>query len=200
MKRVKFFLPTLLLSLAFAAQGFAYSFVSLYTNPFVDPSYDFGTSTTGYVEYTAVMTGAVPPGDTFTGLELFFGGVFSPPFSPIFKSAVFDISGFVSNPGGWSLTSFSDGVLKIGGSGLSVGQAVVFRVTYELFNPAGAGPLGWSSADPWSQNFAANSALGNSSPGSAQLVPEPGTVLLLGSGLFGLGLVKRFRQRRKMQA
>jgi hypothetical protein len=196
---MKLILPALLLSLALTSQAFAYSFVTVYTNPFADPSYNFATSTSGFVEYTARVTGAVPPNDTFTALELFFGGPYSPPLSPIFKSATF--SGFVSNPGGWNVDSnydpTTDGVLRIGGSGLSVGQSIVFRVTYELFNPAGAGPLGFSSSSPWSQNFTAFSASGAASPGSAHMTPEPGTIMLLGSGLASLGLVKRYRQRRK---
>ncbi|MFQ5753372.1 MAG: PEP-CTERM sorting domain-containing protein [bacterium] len=194
MKRL--ILLALALTFIFPSQSLSLTFVSVSANPFADPTYIFSTSTSGFVEYTATVTGALPPTDSFTSLELFFGGSFSPPFSPIFTSATF--GSILSDPTGtWGLTSFSGGILKIGGSGLTVGQSVKFKVSYTLSNPAGAGPLGWASVSPWSQNFSAFSSSGGVSPGSSGLAPEPGTLILLGSGLVGFGIAAQIRRRKK---
>jgi hypothetical protein len=56
----------------------------------------------------------------------------------------------------------------------------------------GSDPIG-----PWSDVYAANYDLSFSADLSGTAVPEPGSIVLLGSGLIGLGAIK-FRRRGRL--
>lgn len=197
MKRLTSLCLSIVFVLTLVSTGFSLTLVGLTANPFVDPSYT-ANSTSGFVDYTAFLittNPAVPNPAPFNFLQLQF-------FDPIFSS--FSFTGIVSAPGSWS-GSFIGPLLQLSGTPAGAGTSVTFRVNYTLkqgaFDPTlinGLSP--WSSFSPWSQNFLAIGTDGSFAAGSGQLVPEPTTLLLLGSGLFGFGLAGRILKKYKKTA
>ncbi len=157
--------------------------IDVVANPFVDPSYNFYTSTSGQVQYMIT--------------NLSSSTVVLDVFQLKFESAVFAAfsavtPGFTSS-GEWLMAS---------GLGLAPGSSILLTVNYTLNAPAPM--LTWSEGGPWQQSFTGYWADWSTIPptlaldgGSSALTPEPTTLLLLGSGLLGLGWRAR---RRKAKA
>jgi hypothetical protein len=191
-----------------ARDASAYLNIYALANPWVNPGgYNPNTTTSGVVEYTVYHEANSNEGLSYFDLK-FDGSVFSS----------FALTGAKINGSAVSLSFFDvftdlvsfDGIQYTTGGypGLPVGSVMTLTFNYSLLGPANS--LYWPDGDghPWAQSFTGlgqqyNPLLppfrnvGHWDGGSTGLAPEPGTLMLLGSGLASLGVVKRYRQRRK---
>jgi len=189
-----------------ARDASAYLNIYALANPWIAGGYDPLSTTSGQVEYSVFHEANSTEGLSFFWLK-FDASVFSS----------FALTGAKIN--GTSLTasqlsSYFD-VLDLGDSfefttfsfpGLPVGSVMSLTFDYSLLAPAMN--LDWPEDDVggqmWAQSFGGHgthwsyfSTIGHEDGGSTGLAPEPGTLMLLGTGLASLGAVKRYRQRRK---
>lgn len=170
----------------------AFAILNIYANanPFVTPGYDLNTTTSGTVEYTVYHEAGSTNALNYFELK-FDTSIFS---SFMVMSAVIDGTtsvGFSQDP----LYAFSSSAFSMG-----TGSSMVISVAYTLLG--GASTLSWPEGSPWGQSFYGSSgggARGLYDYGSTDLAPEPGTIMLLGSGLLGLGLVRRYLRRFQKQ-
>jgi len=184
-----------------ASQSWAQTLnVSVTANPFVTPGYSLDATTSGTVEYIISNTGGV--GDhSINQFSLTFSG-----FNFNLLPANFIFNGATIN--GIAVTGLAiSGNAISAGTGtfapvINPGESMILSVDYTLQGPAST--TVWSGGAPWRQDFEAGlvDALGNNEAftnGVTAVTPEPGTFILLGSSLAGLGLFGAAR-RKKMQA
>lgn len=168
----------------------AFALLNIYTtaNPFITPGYNINTTSSGIVEYTVYHEAGSTNALNFYQLR--------------FDTAVFSSFSFISALiNGTTSVGFSSAGDLLGASSFSLapGASLVIRVAYAFVGGVGASALTWPEGQTWAQSYAGLSF----SPGfaidggSSELAPEPGTILLLGSGLLGLGLAKRYLRRSK---
>ncbi len=191
MKAKPFLLAIAVLFTIGAGDASAILNIAVNANPYIG-GYDPYTSISGTVEYRVTHEGL--SNEALSFLQLQFDSSIFTSFSLV--SALLDGTTNVSG-------SFSSSGDKLRGLGLSMapGSSLVLRVSYSLAGPAASlfWPESWPGGLPeWSQGWVAASSGFSFDGGSTGLAPEPGTVLLLGTGLLSLGIVNRIRQRRKM--
>ncbi|MGH7492067.1 MAG: PEP-CTERM sorting domain-containing protein [bacterium] len=209
MKTKLFSLLAIALLTSSARDASAYLNIYALANPWINPGgYDLHSTTAGVVEYTIYHEANSNEALSYFDLK-FDGSVFSS----------FGLTGAAINGSALSLSHFDvftdavsfDGIEYTNGGfqGLALGSVMTLTFNYSLHGPASS--LYWPDGDgpsPWAQSFTGlgehyNPALrpfmnvGHQDGGSTGLTPEPGTLMLLGSGLASLGFARRYRLRRK---
>lgn len=159
--------------------------------------YNPSSTTSGTATYTFSNVDNPITDFRLTGLSLAFEG-------DVFNLNATSVASF---PAGWNLTTYGIGnyyewefaYVGVGLPGIPEGEALTFTVNYVLLGLPGT--LSWDEGGAWEQAFGV--ALNNFPipvpGGSTSPTPEPTSILLLGSGLAGLGLLgrRRFRARSK---
>jgi hypothetical protein len=121
-----------------------------------------------------------------------------------FESDIFDLSGYsltATDPNNWGTSSSTVGdFLYLGfaaGTKLDAGERFAFTLDDVIIqNAALTDPSFWNEGQVWAQPWVALGTHHAFDGGSTSPVPEPGTVVLLGSGLLGMVAWGR----RRMQA
>jgi hypothetical protein len=148
---------------------------------------------------------------TFSQIDYFFtvatadSGAQMNSLSLRFDAAVFSSPGTILsiNPNDWgtsTVTSSSGNFFHIvsAGTTLGAGSKLLFSVTNAIINnQALTDPSLWPSGMIWGQPWSATDTLGGGDGGTTAPVPEPATLLLLGSGLASLGLLGRRRSKKR---
>lgn len=162
-----------------------------FVNPYVGTDIDNGDGTVTFTEllYTFNVTSA-EPGVELSSLALEF------------ESDVFVDPGLISdiNPADWTTTLFpslsgSTYQIATAGTTLAAGDMLSFRMLNVVMYEAALtdGTL-WQEGQVWGQSWTAGDTSGfffGGDGGSTALNPEPGSLLLFGSGLTALGLLGR---------
>jgi len=172
--------------------------IEAFSNPDYATIFDVGSGySTIDVDYIMNVV-AGPPGFGVNYVELSFE-------EDVFSS-INSIS--VASPGSWSiLGSYSAGGVTFEMSGgpsgdLEVGDSLMIasNVTIlhdAIYNASGSG-FSWNEGGAWQQSIGGTSVPGGFVAGSTSPVPEPGTMILLGSGLVGLAFYGRRRKKAQM--
>ena len=178
-----------------------YTEVEGFVNPYVGTVVDDGTYTTfGEVQYTFNVTKASYWNDYVLTPDPYLGPDPNPlaamdGISLEFNSNTFQSFGAVLpgyTPPDWTFFPASTYEIGISGSTLGLGGQLQFSVKdVVVLNEALIDPDLWQEDAIWGQSWLSTDTLGGGDGGSTALVPEPGTLILFGSGLVGLFYVRR---------
>lgn len=150
-----------------------------------------GTSTLSGVEYTFyVDTADLNAKMDYLSLE-FENDVFTNVFNFTFV-----------NPTNWmdlQLTSSGSSIYEITNAGdtIGVGEYLQFTVDVTMYNTAFTDSSLWDEGQVWGQSWLSGDTLGGGDGGSTSPVPEPSTILLVGTGLLGMIAFGRKRFNKK---
>lgn len=151
-----------------------------------------GTSTISQVDYLFRVIGAD------FGAEMNY-------LSLEYEDEVFLSMGALVNldPADWAVTnppltsSITGSTYQIVSAGTTIGvnETLEFSVlNVVMYNDAFTDPTLWQEGQVWAQSWMANDTLGGGDGGSTSVVPEPGTIFLLGTGLIAAGYYVRRRK------
>ncbi|NUO78903.1 PEP-CTERM sorting domain-containing protein [candidate division KSB1 bacterium] len=203
--KTKFFTLAALALMFVAGEASAALNIAMNANPWVNnPGYNFGATTSGIITYELKhLPGSTDPMASFwirfNKSAFDFSGANVNGFSIV--SALIDGSTDVSSHLKWTNgVVYKNLTMNPTFPGLASSSSLVIQVAYDLFAPASTanwGTYGPSSMGPWQQRFGYGATLSPVQQGNTALTPEPGTMILLGSGLLGMGLARRLRERRQ---
>ncbi len=158
-----------------------------YVNPFIGTKTDNldGTTTFSQVNYFFdVIASNVGSGINYVKLE--------------FENDVFFDIGTVdsTSPNDWIESSygFNGSIYEIfnAGTTVGVGERLIISMNDVIVHTEALLDSGlWQEGQVWGQSWLAKNTMDGSDGGSTAPVPEPGTLMLLGSGLAGVGIYTR---------
>ena len=171
----------------FICSGIALAYPFLEVEGFVDPSaatfLDLGDGTLSVAGllYSFNVTGADGGAEmNFLSLE----------FEPdVFKGVLSNPYGYDPNDWTPNLIESSSGstyALSTAGSTLGMGESLTFSIDVLMYSPALSDSTLWNEGQVWGQSWYARDTLQGGDGGSTAPVPEPGTLILLGTGIVGL--------------
>lgn len=176
-----------------SAMAFPFTEVEGNVNPYASTITDNGdgTSTLTGLQYTFTVTDSMLSAEmNFLSIE--FGG---------------DIFVSVSNeqflqPTDWSvnqLTSPMGNIYELASAGttIGVGESLQFTVDVIMNNTAFTDSSLWQEGQTWGQSWWSGDTLDGGDGGSTAPVPEPATVMLVGTGLLGMIAFGRKRFNKK---
>lgn len=171
---------------AFSTNGYSLHLITVTINPTLDPLYSNNNTGT----FSALVTVT-----NYSNLSLQYFQLQS------INAAQLSFNSTSGIPGGWYSAFPSTGsgqLLSIWGPALTPGSSFSFYMNYTLFTPASN--VTWGSGGLWSMNGVAAGEYPDGGFGftgfSSTVIPEPGTVILLGFGLLGTGFFARRRKKR----
>lgn len=195
MKRIVLTLTLILL----CSNAFATSYVPYVTiNPYVDVRYSRNStpSLAGDDWWQARIDAEIrmEDGGTFIGLQPFTQFVLNYNKNYI---DIIDINNF--DPATWGGTnSYIDPFWQYTLSNGDAATHLTFFINYTLDEPASTKPSRWSSIDEWAMNGSITPEGCPTGIGySSHLVPEPGSLLLLGFGFLSFGAINSLRKRKR---
>jgi len=189
MKRNWILSMILTIMFAFSTNGYSLHLITVTINPTIDPLY--GNNITGGT-FNALVTVTNTSSTTYQYFQLQ-----TEPFIS------FNSISTLSNS--WSSALSAGGLQLFGPPPLAPGASFSFVMNYTFASGISALNAPWSSTSVWSMNGTVAHAyveIGGfiytqgSQSFSTGVIPEPGTIILLGFGLLGLGFFTRMRKKR----
>ena len=195
-KPIWMLLMILTIIFAFSTNGYSQTILSVTINPYVHPNYT--SSTTGGTFY-ALVTVSNNSLNSLASFTLYGEGFLS------FNSANPTHNSPLPLPTGWNslVVSIASGQgLRLYGPALAPGASLSFYMNYTFASNTSALNAPWSSGSQWGMlgeaevYYYVGGKEGVIVTPPAKVIPEPGTIMLLGFGLLGSGFFARRRKKR----